>query len=81
MKAVEQVAAQLRNTPAVCRKSYIHPGVIASYLDGTLPAMFAACARRQSRRRRGLRTDEAAVLALLGPNRRQRAGGLTSSRP
>jgi hypothetical protein len=48
------------------RPTGIHPGVIASYLDGTLPSMFAARGRhRTSRRRRGLRTGEAAVLALL----------------
>src|SRR5437763_11840388 len=29
---VKRVAAQLGNTPAVCRKSYIHPRVLYSYL-------------------------------------------------
>jgi DNA topoisomerase-1 len=33
---VKRVAAQLGNTPAVCRKSYIHPRVLAAYLDGSL---------------------------------------------
>jgi hypothetical protein len=33
---VKHVAEQLGNTPAVCRKSYIHPRVLASYLDGSL---------------------------------------------
>jgi DNA topoisomerase-1 len=33
---VKRVAAQLGNTPAVCRKSYIHPRVLACYLDGSL---------------------------------------------
>jgi DNA topoisomerase-1 len=33
---VKHVAAQLGNTPAVCRSSYIHPRVLASYLDGSL---------------------------------------------
>jgi DNA topoisomerase IB len=33
---VKRVAAQLGNTPAVCRKSYIHPRVLTSYLDGSL---------------------------------------------
>jgi DNA topoisomerase-1 len=33
---VKGVAAQLGNTPAVCRKSYIHPRVLAAYLDGSL---------------------------------------------
>ncbi|MDB5396681.1 MAG: topoisomerase [Rhodospirillales bacterium] len=34
--AVKHVAAQLGNTPMVCRKSYIHPRVLADYLAGTL---------------------------------------------
>ena len=33
---VKRVAEQLGNTPAVCRKSYIHPRVLSSYLDGSL---------------------------------------------
>ena len=34
--AVKQVAAALGNTPAVCRKSYIHPAICSAYLDGAL---------------------------------------------
>ena len=66
VKAVKLVARQLGNTAAVCRKSYIHPRVIASYLDGTLTSTFAVRAgRRKSRRPDGLRAGEAAVLTLL----------------
>lgn len=36
--AVERVSARLGNTVAVCRKCYIHPDIIASYLEGDLPA-------------------------------------------
>ena len=39
-KAIRQVAARLGNTPAVCRSSYIHPDIPASYLT-------EACRRRQ----------------------------------
>lgn len=35
-QAVKQVAAQLGNTPAVCRKCYVHPAVLESYTAGTL---------------------------------------------
>jgi DNA topoisomerase-1 len=35
-RAVEAVAGRLGNTPAICRKSYVHPVVVESYLDGTL---------------------------------------------
>jgi len=34
--AIEHTARELRNTPAICRKSYIHPAVIESYLSGRL---------------------------------------------
>jgi DNA topoisomerase IB len=34
--AVKEVALVLGNTPAVCRKSYIHPEVFAGWLDGEL---------------------------------------------
>ena len=35
-QAIENVARQLGNTKAVCRKCYIHPAVINSYFDGSL---------------------------------------------
>jgi DNA topoisomerase-1 len=38
---VKRVAAQLGNTPAVCRKSYIHPRLLSSYLDGSLQPVLA----------------------------------------
>ena len=36
-RAVERVASQLGNTPAVCRKSYIHTAILENYLAGSLP--------------------------------------------
>ena len=38
--AVESVARKLGNTRAVCRKCYIHPTVIDSYLDGSFLESF-----------------------------------------
>ena len=66
-RAVEQVAARLRNTPSVCRKCYIHPAVIAAYFDGSLGPRLRS---RAEPRATGLGADEASVLALL---RRQAA--------
>ena len=34
--AIEKVAARLGNTPTICRKCYIHPEVIATYVEGSL---------------------------------------------
>jgi len=36
VQAVDRVAEQLNNTRAVCRKYYIHPTVLESYLAGTM---------------------------------------------
>jgi DNA topoisomerase IB len=36
-RVVGEVAAQLRNTPAVCRKSYINPLVLAAWQQGAAP--------------------------------------------
>jgi DNA topoisomerase I len=60
VRAVARVAAQLGNTPSVCRSCYIHPAVLDRYADGTLRAAFEA-----PQPVRGLSVDEAAVLALL----------------
>ena len=35
-RVVERVAAELRNTPAVCRKSYINPAVFGAWRSGQL---------------------------------------------
>ena len=36
LRAVEHVAMQLGNTPAICRRCYIHPAIFKGYLDGSL---------------------------------------------
>src|SRR4051812_42366512 len=36
VRAIENVAERLGNTPSVCRKCYIHPAVVNSYLEGTM---------------------------------------------
>jgi hypothetical protein len=37
---IKQVAAKLRNTPAVCRKSYINPAVFTSWRSGLVHKVF-----------------------------------------
>lgn len=56
---VKDVAKLLRNTPAVCRKSYIHPGVVEAYHAGEL------CEPVEPIRKAGLRVDEAQLLRFL----------------
>jgi DNA topoisomerase-1 len=71
-RAIEQVAAQLGNTVAVCRKSYIHPEVVAAYLDGTLLRHLGEEVEQNLLENlAGLRGDEVAVLALLQQRPRQ----------
>jgi DNA topoisomerase-1 len=84
--AIAKVAARLGNTPTICRKCYIHPAILASYLDGNLvlaPKSEADNRRRQ--RLRELKSEEMAVLVMLqkppakrAPYRRPRA--VTSQR-
>jgi DNA topoisomerase-1 len=62
-RAVESVARRLGNTPAICRKSYIHPAVLAAYVEGRLHAGLERA--RQRPRRDGLSAAENAVLAFL----------------
>jgi DNA topoisomerase-1 len=74
-RAVERVAHELGNTPAVCRKCYIHPTIITTYLEGTLSdALVPHLERRVAASPHDLRPEERAVLALLdAPAREARA--------
>ncbi|HEY1612015.1 MAG TPA: DNA topoisomerase IB [Paraburkholderia sp.] len=38
-QVAREVAVLLRNTPAVCRNSYIHPTVVEAFIAGALPAL------------------------------------------
>ena len=61
--AIEEVAGRLGNTPAICRKCYVHPEIVAAYLDGALTY-------------RAGKSEERAVLRFLqgrlSPRRRRR---------
>jgi DNA topoisomerase-1 len=64
--AVKEVAAALRNTPAVTRQFYIHPAVPEAYRDGTLVATCRrAAAAPRKKGLRELRRAELMTLALL----------------
>ena len=67
VEAIKAVSKKLGNTPSVCRKCYVHPGVLESYMSGAMvetvkkigegkPIMAAKSA---------LREEEAAMLELL----------------
>ena len=65
--AIEAVAKKLGNTRAVCRKCYIHPAVLESYLDGSFIEQAAHRARKMTAGKRlgELDPEESAVLVLL----------------
>jgi DNA topoisomerase-1 len=64
--AVKATAQSLGNTAAVCRKSYIHPAIIAAYLDGSLiPKLIEWNGKARSTSSSQLRPDEVAVLRFL----------------
>lgn len=65
-QAVKRVAQQLGNTPAVCRRSYIHPEILNAYLDGSLiGSLKARIEARLKKDLTGLTEQEVAVLVLL----------------
>ena len=45
--AIKAVAKRLGNTPAICRKCYIHPAVLDGYLDGSLRGTLAAVGQEE----------------------------------
>lgn len=73
VRAIESVAAKLGNTPAICRKCYIHPAVMESYLDGSMREALQRRAEKGLQDMHALDPEEAAVLALL-QQRLQRTG-------
>jgi DNA topoisomerase-1 len=66
---VETVAAELHNTPAVARASYIHPMVFETFENGTLHETWSD---GPSRAGGGLIAEERRLLHLLAPRRRRR---------
>jgi DNA topoisomerase I len=60
--AVASTAERLGNTPAICRKCYVHPAIIDAYLEGvTIPVR----RKPDDRDDTALSADEKAVLRLL----------------
>jgi DNA topoisomerase I len=64
VEAVKQVAKALRNRPATCRKFYIHPAVLESYLAGDLEEA-AAAVQVDPEEKDAFRRLEAVTLAFL----------------
>ncbi|MFO1151522.1 MAG: DNA topoisomerase IB [Alsobacter sp.] len=68
--AIERVSARLGNTPTICRTCYVHPEIVAAYLDGGLSRSVIeevehSVAAEIADDLEGLRPEEALLLGLL----------------
>ncbi len=74
--AIEVVARRLGNTRSVCRKCYVHPAIVDSYMEGEMLEMLQLRAEDQlTGSLRRLKPEEAAVLALLQQRLKREAMG------
>lgn len=62
--AIDTVSGSLGNTPTICRKCYVHPALLDTYLEGAF--------KLGKTKRAGLSAHETAVLAFLKTKRRAR---------
>ncbi len=66
VRAIEAASKHLGNTPAICRKSYIHPEIVDAYLNGSLlKALKKDDEQAVIEALHGLHPEEIAVLAFL----------------
>lgn len=66
VQAIESVASQLGNTPAVCKKCYIHPEILDGYMQGaTIETIRSRAEAELKKGLHHLRAEEAAVVAFL----------------
>src|SRR5438874_10965920 len=64
--AISAVAKILGNTPTVCRKCYVHPALLKTYLDGGMIEGLKQKTEETLERKVGdLKSEEAAVLSFL----------------
>jgi DNA topoisomerase-1 len=65
-RAIERVAMRLGNTPAITKKSYVHPEIFEGYLDGSLIARLKCEIETELKEElAGLEPEEASVLVFL----------------
>jgi DNA topoisomerase-1 len=72
--AMRLVSSELGNTPTICRKSYVHPMVIARYMDDGETIALPRARRHAADRGRAHSPEEKALIAFLDrhfPDRRR----------
>ena len=67
LRAIEEVAGRLGNTPSVCRKCYVHPAVLDCYLSGAMTKAAAEkCAEaKMAEASHALRQEELELMHML----------------
>jgi DNA topoisomerase-1 len=65
-EAVRQVSQRLGNTPSICRKCYVHPGVMEAYRIGRLEGWRTATNSSKAASLRLTRGNELALMRMLG---------------
>jgi len=66
VQAIEQVARDLGNTPAVCRACYVHPAILEAHLDGALAdRLRGSITATVKQRYEHLSPEEVQVLTML----------------
>jgi DNA topoisomerase-1 len=63
--AIQEVADHLGNTPAVCRKCYVHPAILEAYMEGELPESLKQKNGRQTIPLVNLSSEEKALMKFL----------------
>ncbi len=66
VQAIKEAAQELGNTPAICRKCYVHPAITDAYMNGSLLNFLKQYAEQEKKpSKEGLRPEESLVLAFL----------------
>jgi DNA topoisomerase-1 len=72
--AIAAVSKILGNTPTVCRKCYVHPAVLETYLDGgMIEGLTRKTEEALSKNLGDLRSEEAAVMSFLQARLKKKA--------
>ena len=71
---IREVAEQLGNTPAVCRSSYVYPGLLEAFLDPERRQELTGAAESVARKAGGRDQDESGLLAFLHGTRLKQGG-------
>lgn len=65
VQAVLHTSSELRNTPAICRKYYIHPGVFTTFQEGKLTKIFVSSQKKSDPKIKGLSKAEVFTKHLI----------------